>query len=162
MILRAGNCNEMEEEIKKEYYDNGNLKSEGKWESLTDCTSIGGPIDCQGEGCVECVGPTKRKTGLWKYYFDNGNLKMKGSYQILRFIGLPIVKTGLWKYYYDNGNLCSEGEYKNSQKDGEWKLYNETRKLTDKITFKNGEEVVKGYKKCDQGHYYKETEDDCM
>tara|TARA_B100000900_G_C20379389_1_gene633874 strand:+ start:115 stop:537 length:423 start_codon:yes stop_codon:yes gene_type:complete len=140
----------MEEEIKKEYYDNGNLKSEGKWESLTDCTSIGGPIDCQGEGCVECVGPTKRKTGLWKYYFDNGNLKMKGSYQILRFIGLPIVKTGLWKYYYDNGNLKTEGEYKGyNDKQGEgwnlrfgvWKIYDKTGQLSDQITYQNGEVI---------------------
>ena len=140
----------MEEEIKKEYYDNGNLKSEGKWKSLTDCTSIGGPIDCQGDGCVECVGPTKRKTGLWKYYFDNGNLKMKGSYQILRFIGLPIVKTGLWKYYYDNGNLKTEGEYKGyNDKQGEgwnlrcgvWKIYDKTGQLSDQITYQNGEIV---------------------
>ena len=138
----------MKEEIVKEYYDNGELKSEGMWISLMNCTSIGGPQDCQGKGCVECIDLTTRKDGIWKYYYNNGNLKMEGKYQVLRFIGLPIVKTGIWKYYYNNCNLRMEGEYNGyNDKPGEdwdlrcgvWKIYDKTGQLSDEIIYKNSQ-----------------------
>ena len=54
----------MKEELVKEHYENGQTKSEGIWIPVMDCTGIGGPLDCQGEGCVECIGPTTRKNDM--------------------------------------------------------------------------------------------------
>ena len=141
----------MKKEIAKDYYENGLIKSEGMRITSTDCLSIGGPLDCQGKGCVEClIGLITRKDGMWKYYYNNGNLKMKGKYKVFRFIGLPEVKIGKWEYYYNNGNLKMEGEY-NGHNDklgedwdlrcGVWKVYYKTGQLSDEITYKNGEEV---------------------
>jgi antitoxin component YwqK of YwqJK toxin-antitoxin module len=140
----------MKEEIVKEYYENGELKSEGILVHLMDCTSIGGPLDCHGEGCVECIGMTTRKVGVWKYYHNNGNIKMEGKYQVLRFMGLPIVKTGIWKYYYNNGNIKMEGEYNGyiykpyehwGIRCGVWKLHDKIGQLMDEVTYKNGEVI---------------------
>jgi len=139
MALSWNEIKDSLEELKKYYHENGQLKSEGMLMPLMDCTGIGGPLDCQGEGCVECIGPATRKDGMWKYYYNNGNLKMEGKYQVLRTPGLPIVKTGIWKYYYPNGKLKMEGEYNGyNDKPGEdwdlrcgvWKLYDKTGKLS--------------------------------
>ena len=36
----------------------------------TDCTGRGGPLDCHGTGCVEClIEPVRVKIGQWKYYY---------------------------------------------------------------------------------------------
>ena len=135
---------EKREGLYKSYHKNGQLESEGMKISLMDCTGNGGPLDCQGDGCVECIGSKTRKIGIWKYYYNDGNLKMVGKYQVLRFVGLPIVKTGIWKYYYLNGKLRMEGEYNGyNDKPGEdwdlrcgvWKLYDKTGKLSSKRSY---------------------------
>ena len=107
----------MKEEIVKEYYDNGELKSEGMWISLMNCTSIGGPQDCQGKGCVECIDLTTRKDGIWKYYYNNCNLRMEGEYN--GYNDKPgedwDLRCGVWKIYDKTGQLSDEIIYKNSQ-----------------------------------------------
>ena len=71
------------QELTEEYYDNGQLKSIGKW----------GP---------KVMGYTS-ELGEWKYYHENGQLK-----EIGKFSG---GKIGEWKAYHDNGNIKSIGEY---------------------------------------------------
>ena len=55
----------MEEEIKKEYYDNGNLKTEGEYKVYNDK---------QGEGW-------NLRCGVWKIYDKTGQLSDQITYQ---------------------------------------------------------------------------------
>ena len=134
----------MEEEIKKEYYDNGNLKSEGNFSLYSDCISN---INCSG--CPECLLPVYRKNGKWKYYYENGKLKKEGNYIIdFSVIGLPIIKDGLWRFFYSNGQLKMEGKYKQKvgfpvevEKVGVWKVYNKNGNLSQELIYKNGKIV---------------------
>ena len=97
-----------------QFHPNGKLMSEGFMVLLKWCTSIGGPLDCLGKGCVECgYGETPEKQqGLWKFYYNNGNIEMEGDFLILPLTSLPVVKDGLWKYYHENGQLIEEKNFK--------------------------------------------------
>ena len=57
----------------REFYKNGNLKSEGNYKLDTYKQCCTGGI---------CDGYYSYKYGEWKYYFENGNLKAKGTYRI--------------------------------------------------------------------------------
>ena len=93
------------EKLKKYYHKNGQLHSQGMVKSTYSCTSKGGPLDCHGKGCVECISLLHyNKLGMWKYYYDNGQLKTEGEYTGLDFD----VRCGTWKIYDTTGKLSSE------------------------------------------------------
>lgn len=103
--------------MQQEYFTSGELKSEGNYIELKDCTSRG---SCQSiliddhEPCVECVFPfCKRKIGMWKYYHKSGQLKMEGQYLVLDYIGVPSIRHGVWKTYNNNGELFQRIVYDN-------------------------------------------------
>ena len=112
----------MEKEITKDHYENGKLKSEGEFKPFTDCTSRGSGtsiLENNHDFCVECIwGTSSRKIGKWKYYHENGKLKMEGEYNGL-----------------DNSVEDWDVRY------GVWKTYDKTGKLSNKLTYKNGEIV---------------------
>lgn len=102
-------------QIKKEYYENGKVKSEGNYEN----------------GVAH---------GLWKYYHTNGKLKsigqkkkgkLAGSWRVytkdgkLNSTGLYTAgkKSGTWKVFRPTGELFSRGSYVNGQKEGSWVTY---------------------------------------
>jgi antitoxin component YwqK of YwqJK toxin-antitoxin module len=81
--------------IWKNYYENGQLKSIGNYESF------GG-----------------EKNGGWKYYYENGQLKSEGRF-------LSGFRVSEWKYYHENGSLECNGIYEYGEiKVGEW-IYND-------------------------------------
>lgn len=95
-------------------------KCEGRYSSVDNCTSWGGPLDCRiiGGPCVECVGSIMYKDGLWKYYYSNGKLKMEGEYSDgIYETGLSYngQRNGVWKVYDKNGGLSNELMYKNEE-----------------------------------------------
>jgi len=125
----------------KEYYDNGQIKSEG----------------VQIESCYSGEVPFVPK-GLWKYYHKNGKLESEGEFRLFvdctsRGSGRSIVeddhdicvecvlgntsrKIGKWKYYHENGKLKIEGVYLVRDfiglpivKNGLWKYYYPNGKL---------------------------------
>ncbi|WP_291139191.1 toxin-antitoxin system YwqK family antitoxin [Flavobacterium sp. UBA7663] len=57
----------------REFYKNGNLKSEGNYKLDTYKQCCTGGI---------CNGYYSYKYGEWKYYHENGNLKTKGTYRM--------------------------------------------------------------------------------
>ena len=104
-----------QQEMTKEYWDNGNLKSEG---FLNDTT----------------------KTGSWKYYDDgiDGRLISEGNYK-------EGEKDGLWKDYdYDenveNDIVVWEGTYKNGYPEGVVKEYWDNGKISIETTWKDGQQ----------------------
>jgi len=78
-----------------------------------------------------------RESGKWKHYHFNGKRRLKYKYK------KDDIKV---KYYYSNGRLEQKGrariEY--SEKDvhyfweGEWRFYDEKRKLVKKMMFQDG------------------------
>lgn len=98
----------------KHYYDNGRLRSEGKY--VND-----------------------KPIGLWKYYYENGVLEQTGHYDksglytdIWKWYykdGSPRVieqyfegeREGDYVEYSDNGDIMMQGEYVNGNKEGDWK-----------------------------------------
>lgn len=56
-----------------------------------------------------------------KLYYSDNQLLMQGN----SLDSLAQQLDGLSVWYYKNGNIQAEGEYKNGQKQGTWKRYNE-------------------------------------
>ena len=59
--------------IWKEYYENGQLKEEGRY-------LIGRYVQCCFSG--NCLRYYNYKVGKWKYYYPNGKLELDGNYSI--------------------------------------------------------------------------------
>jgi len=56
------------------------------------------------------------------------------------------VHEGGYQYYFDNGVIGAEGKYRNGEKDGLWKYYNQEGEISDSMEFKNGRAtIVKGF-----------------
>ena len=103
----------------KNYYESGELKSEGDFIEVKMCYGRGSrkSIVIDNHECVECDPPefgshiVKRKIGRWKFYYKNGQLKMEGNYKVYDFIEIPSMRDGIWKTYDKNGNPMSDLNY---------------------------------------------------
>ena len=95
----------------REFYKNGNLKSEGNYKLDTYKQCCTGGI---------CDGYYSYKYGEWKYYHENGNLKAKGTYRIGKKnkktnceegdeINFGYI-TNFWIFYDVNGNEIKPSE----------------------------------------------------
>jgi antitoxin component YwqK of YwqJK toxin-antitoxin module len=85
-----------------------------------------------------------------KTYYDSARTKLKevysykevnvfspkGDHSVVEVIK---KKHGPYFYYYENGKLQISGWFKNDNKDGVWKYYDEHGKLTKTETYVNGE-----------------------
>ncbi|MDA8528605.1 toxin-antitoxin system YwqK family antitoxin [Opitutaceae bacterium] len=116
-------------EIRKEYYDNGQLKSKGSYKNgiedgLWECYWVNGRLWQKGSF------KNGKQDGLWVQYDDNGQLKSKGSYK-------DGERDGLWEIFDENGQLERKGSYKYGKRDGLWKFY-ENGWLWQKGSYKNG------------------------
>ena len=85
------------------HYDNGEIKSKGKY-----------AIDNDGK-------VSDLKIGKWTEYYKDGAVKSEGNYQISSYVdcgtaGLERVfynyKIGEWSYFTSNGALVAKGKYK--------------------------------------------------
>lgn len=98
--------------IQREYYNTGELKSEGDCVNFIICTSRGSGkpmLNDSHEGCVECVFSSKKiKSGIWNFYYKTGQLFMTGQYVVLDYIDLPCVKNGIWTTYYKNEKIYQQ------------------------------------------------------
>ncbi|MCC6252428.1 MAG: hypothetical protein IT238_08210 [Bacteroidia bacterium] len=94
----------------KDYYENGNLKEEGQWNSAGWIGSYkfyypNGKIYYDWKFDTE-----GRRTGTQKYYFDNGNVMFDGEWNEGK-------ESGIIKEYYENGSLLSEKYYNDGKLD---------------------------------------------
>lgn len=111
-LIIGVSVNSQTKKIEKEYYPNGNLKSE-----------------------IETVNGLPY--GYVKLFDENGILRDLTFYKSgLNRIGDSIsVKHGLHKSFSESGNIFSEGKYDNNSKVGEWKEYFKNGKIKFKINF---------------------------
>ncbi|CAL2061650.1 hypothetical protein [Tenacibaculum sp. 190524A05c] len=92
---------EIRKEIKKDFWENGELASEGIY--------INGKANGQmkwfhDNGFLAGEGPMKndKRNGLWKVYNrENGKLSAEGSFK-------DDLKHGKWKIFHENGTLWKE------------------------------------------------------
>lgn len=96
-------------ELKKKYYDNGNLESEWTVKKVK---------------CQTCDGTGKSQEN------DRCLASCKS--------GFHSRINGLFKGYHENGQLCSEHNYKNGNKDGVSKNWYENGQLRKKCKYENG------------------------
>lgn len=89
------NANSLKNGDYKSYYENGKLKSEGKYSN-------------------------NLQAGVWNYYYQNGKIKGTGNYingdgSDLGDTGIPKNnREGNWKFYNESGTLSSSSDWKNN------------------------------------------------
>ena len=109
----------------KSYYENGKLKSEGKYSN-------------------------NLQEGLWNYYFKNGKLKGTGSF--LHGEGTDVGETGIprnnrdgnWKTYTESGSLSQTSVWKNNSCVGRTSYYANGNKQEEIIVVKQMKQLVEG------------------
>jgi antitoxin component YwqK of YwqJK toxin-antitoxin module len=118
------------EGLSLEYYEDGTMKNH---ETYKDDKLNG---DCfmnypNGQKMMagQCV--DGNKSGKWTLFHNNGNKYMEGNY-------VEGVMEGLWRSFSPEGWLDSEGGYRNGSQADVWVFYDRYKKITKKITLKNG------------------------
>ena len=119
----------------KFYYENGQLKQEGKYvngkyEGEWKSYHDNGQLKTQGKYV------NGKKEGDWRRYSDNGQLKTKGKY-------VNGKMEGKWISFNDNGQLRQEGKFVNGKMEGEWKFFHDNGQLDEIVNYNNGERVDK-------------------
>jgi len=114
-------------DIKREYYSDGTLASEGtmmggkKQGNFRLYDKDGREVDGElydkdklmARGRIDSLG---RREGEWIFYYDTGEKRSEGRYE-------RGMKQGPWKFYYKNGKPEQEGNYKDDLAYGSWKWY---------------------------------------
>jgi len=131
-------------EIRKEYYDDGKIKSVALFRNgVLDGVSSEFSPDGQCVHAVEFHSGIKYGEGLvledgsrdghWKEYYPDGSLKAEGNYEA----GKPV---GPWKYNHENGKTEQSGTYnKKGNPEGTWKWYYENGQLLREENYYRGE-----------------------
>lgn len=118
-------------EIKKEYFENGQLKSAG---ATIEKKKNGYWItyDKEGNREYEATYYNDALNGVFIIYFKNGQKKMEANMMNDLYHGYRI------NYYY-NKQIKSEGNYYNGKKNGLWISYNDEGEIDKKAYYKEGE-----------------------
>ena len=114
----------------KEYFENGNLKSEGNYFE-TELTGNWKQYFETGELEWEVEYAFSYPEGIYKQYYKNGQLKIEG-------INKKGKKEGLEKRYFEDGKLEWEGRYTKGVFDGKWKGYDASGKQNHNHKYKKG------------------------
>jgi len=123
--------------IKKEFYDNGKLKSVYFMDTLGN--GRGKSYHFFFNGTKETDIPYKGKMidGVCKFYYK-GKLTLEEKY-------LDNKQNGFYINYDSEGKIFEEGQYKNDLQDGLWNYYNNGKLIVSQL-FKNGKVVELIYK----------------
>jgi antitoxin component YwqK of YwqJK toxin-antitoxin module len=131
-------------DIKRKYYPNGTLASEGtiiggKRQGNfrlynTEGIESGGELYDKGKliarGMIDSLG---RREGDWIFYYDTGEKRSEGKYE-------KGMKQGPWKHYYKNGKLEQDGNYRDDLANGSWKWYYSSGLVHREEFYKRGRE----------------------
>jgi len=133
-------------DIRKEYYDNGNIKKEGIYDIIGKENGLFKYYNKKGKiekteiykhgvliarGLIDEEG---RKQDYWEEYYlePEGQLKSKGKYKDGK-------KIEDWEYYFANKQLQQKGKYlKDEKPTGLWKWYYENGSLLREENFRKG------------------------
>jgi antitoxin component YwqK of YwqJK toxin-antitoxin module len=117
-VLQKSSKESAKIDIKREFYDNGAIKSYG--------TSRSGLL----EGITRYYDETGRLVG--SKFYKNGSLSSEG---VMDEKGL---QQGIWKEYYPEGEIKSQGLYENGRKIGEWKYFHQNKVIEQIGTYDKG------------------------
>ena len=120
----------MKEEIRKTYYENGNIETERTFVDGVEHGPAKGWFE-SGKLEFEAFKENGLVQGLVKNYYENGNLRIETNY-------IDQVKEGEEKLYYDTGQLARLNNYQNNQLNGLVEFYSKEGDLTDKVKYING------------------------
>lgn len=136
---------ENEPEYIREYYNSGNIKSEGafinekpvgvhtyyapdgKIEYALDFDTTGTKT---GKGLYSQDG---KRVGKWQHFYSGGSLKSEGLYQ-------NGLRHGKWTFYFPNSKTEQTGNYLNGKPQGAWKWFYESGAVRRTGQFRNGKE----------------------
>ena len=112
VLYSCSSVNKQEKKIKKEYFEDGSLKTEQEY--IFDTIQEGYYKRYFNNGQLEIEIPyvNNKKNGLVKEYYSSGTLFSKVPY-------LDGLKSGVAKWFHENGKLSSEIIFKNDIKTSE-------------------------------------------
>ena len=106
----------MKEEIRKTYYENGNIETERSYVDGVEHGPAKGWYE-SGELSFESFKKDGVPHGLVKNYYENGKLQKEIEYNMGK-------EHGHQKQWFENGKLKSEGQKKNGEVYAYWNIYN--------------------------------------
>jgi antitoxin component YwqK of YwqJK toxin-antitoxin module len=113
----------MTDGVKKEYYENGNLRKE---ETYKEDKREGAYKEYYENDTLREEGEYKegKQHGLCKQYYENGNLREEGEYRDGKLYGVS-------RTYYSNGTLEFERSYEDGEQVGAYRRYDKDGNLID-------------------------------
>jgi antitoxin component YwqK of YwqJK toxin-antitoxin module len=141
-------------DIRKEYYSNGQIKSEIEYK---DDISNGSYIFYGKNGNVEQKGRylNGEKEGLCIWYYKNGNIDTKANYE-------NGIENGIITHFFETGELQDSGIFINGIQEGIIYTYFKNGKIDREQEYKNGHQngYFKSYYKNDMLKMYAEIRND--
>ena len=147
--------------VKKDYWENGNLKSELRYEN----DKLNGLCTwylMNGKPQMEVTYKDNKMDGMLRRWHENGNLMEESWYKdgaqdsvsrIYSLKGILVGEThyvdgvlnGEVKRWYETGQVFQEGQYVDGMMDGNWMVFYSDGSLASKADFDKGTGVQVGY-----------------
>jgi hypothetical protein len=121
------------EEVKVEYYDNGNKKSETHYK---DGELNGVSTSWHQNGTIQTEMHYKdgKKNGLFTFWYEDGTKFLEEHYKNGK-------RNGVFTWWYETGEKWKEEHYKNGKEDGVWiSWFNDGTKWNEEY-YKDGKEI---------------------
>lgn len=129
-----GGISPLGKKVKKEYFANGQLRSEF---IMTDSTGMNGIKKTYGlDGKLISVSPIRKgvRHGVEKWYDKNGRLLMTIPYVNGRKHGVQVI-------YYENGDPLIKQRFVRGAKNGETIVYKKDGSVAKRMLFKNDKRI---------------------
>lgn len=162
LVLILSSCRE-NGDVRKEYWDNGNLKTELRYEN--------GMLNGQcvwywpnGKPQIQVTYRNDTIDGLYRRWYENGNLSEEkqykdgvcdGVYKEYSLRGIVVSEgnyvngklNGEYHRWYENGQVFQEGQFTDDMMDGSWMVFYEDGNLAAMADFDKGAGVQTSYER---------------
>lgn len=147
--------------VKKEYWDNGNLKSELRYENDL-LNGVSSWYLANGKLQLEVTYRDNKMNGMLRRWHENGNVMEEAWYKdgvqdsVYRAYSLKgiLVEEGCYvdgklngdyRRWYENGQVFQEGQFVDDMMDGSWMIFYADGNLAANATFDKGTGVQTSY-----------------
>lgn len=148
-------------EVRKDYWENGNLKSELRYED-GELNGLSVWYMANGKPQLEVTYSHNKMDGLSRRWYENGNIMEETWYKegvqdsVFRAYSLKglLVEEGYYvdgklngdyRRWYENGQVFQEGQYVDDMMDGVWFVFYADGSLAAKADFDKGTGTQTGY-----------------
>ena len=132
VVIEEGNyVNNKKEDLWKQYYNNGKIKSELTYKN-NKADGYAKFYYENGNVSEEGLWQSNKWVGAYKMYFENGNLSYEWNYTEQG------KRTGTQKYYHPNGKIMIEGDWQEGKENGIIKEYDDAGNLVAEKNFNGG------------------------